>query len=223
MIKLSDTQLVILSAACQREGRLVLPLPDRLKGGAAAKVVESLLAKGLVAEVDAERGDPVWRATDDGHWKTLAATDAAFAALGIEHGAGDTEAEAAIVQTAAPTAEAGAETETLGAETTTETPAPEPEAIHASDLAESGQPAMQANADPGPSAPVRRARGDSKQAKLIEMLKSPEGATIDEIAAALGWQAHTVRGAIAGALKKKLGLDVISEKIEGRGRTYRLC
>jgi hypothetical protein len=38
-----------------------------------------------------------------------------------------------------------------------------------------------------------------------------------------GWQAHTVRGAIAGALKKKLGLDVISEKIERRGRVYRIA
>jgi hypothetical protein len=67
-----------------------------------------------------------------------------------------------------------------------------------------------------------RTRADSKQAKLIAMLKSPKGATIDEIVAAFGWQPHTVRGAIAGALKKKLGLDVTSEKVEGRGRVYRI-
>ena len=54
------------------------------------------------------------------------------------------------------------------------------------------------------------------------MLGRPEGATIAEIAETLEWQAHTVRGAIAGALKKKLGLDVTSEKIDGRGRVYRL-
>src|SRR5688572_12858221 len=64
---------------------------------------------------------------------------------------------------------------------------------------------------------------DSKQAKLIEMLKRTHGATIDEIAAAFDWQKHTVRGAIAGALKKKLGLDVKSEKVEGRGRVYRIA
>ena len=52
------------------------------------------------------------------------------------------------------------------------------------------------------------------------MLRAPEGATIDEIVAATGWQPHTVRGAIAGALKKKLGLEVTSEKVEGRGRVY---
>jgi hypothetical protein len=57
---------------------------------------------------------------------------------------------------------------------------------------------------------------------LIEMLCAREGVTIDEIVAATGWQPHTVRGAIAGALKKKLGLEVTSEKVEGRGRVYKL-
>jgi predicted ArsR family transcriptional regulator len=66
-------------------------------------------------------------------------------------------------------------------------------------------------------------RTNSKQAQLIEMLKSREGATIEEIVKKFDWQAHTVRGAIAGALKKKLELDVQSEKVEGRGRVYRLC
>jgi predicted ArsR family transcriptional regulator len=65
-------------------------------------------------------------------------------------------------------------------------------------------------------------RADSKQAKLIEMLTRPDGATIDEIVKKFDWQPHTVRGAIAGALKKKLGLDVQSEKVEGRGRVYRI-
>ena len=54
------------------------------------------------------------------------------------------------------------------------------------------------------------------------MLRTPDGATIDEIVAATGWQPHTVRGAFAGALKKKLGLEVTSEKVEGRGRIYKL-
>jgi hypothetical protein len=65
-------------------------------------------------------------------------------------------------------------------------------------------------------------RADSKQAKLVEMLKQPNGATIDEIVKKFEWQPHTVRGAIAGALKKKLGLDVQSERVEGRARVYRI-
>ena len=64
-------------------------------------------------------------------------------------------------------------------------------------------------------------RPESKQSRLIAMLKQPDGATIVEIAKALDWQAHTVRGAIAGALKKKLGLSVESEKVDDRGRVYR--
>ena len=66
-------------------------------------------------------------------------------------------------------------------------------------------------------------RAESKQARLITMLKQPDGATIVEIAKALEWLPHTVRGAIAGALKKKLGLKVESEKVADRGRVYRLA
>lgn len=74
----------------------------------------------------------------------------------------------------------------------------------------------------GPTAPVQRRKG-TKQETLIEMLRAPEGATIAEIAAALDWQPHTARGAIAGALKKKLGLTIISEKVDGGARRYRIC
>jgi transposase len=48
----------------------------------------------------------------------------------------------------------------------------------------------------------------TKEAQMIEMLKRPEGATVEQIAAATGWQHHTIRGAISGALKKKLGLII---------------
>jgi hypothetical protein len=51
-------------------------------------------------------------------------------------------------------------------------------------------------------------RVGTKQAQMIELLKRPEGATVEQIAAATGWQHHTIRGAISGALKKKLGLNV---------------
>jgi hypothetical protein len=72
----------------------------------------------------------------------------------------------------------------------------------------------------GAAPAVQRARG--KQAMLIAMLQAAEGAGMNELTAALGWQSHTVRGAMSGALKRKLGLAVASEKIEGRGRVYRI-
>ncbi|MBC7163821.1 MAG: DUF3489 domain-containing protein [Roseovarius sp.] len=65
-------------------------------------------------------------------------------------------------------------------------------------------------------------RAGTKQARIIALLQRPEGASIAEIVEATSWQAHTARGAISGALKKKLGLPVTAEKVEGRGTVYSL-
>ena len=65
-------------------------------------------------------------------------------------------------------------------------------------------------------------RAGTKQAQIIALLQRPEGAAITEIAAETGWLAHSVRGLISGALKKKLGLPVASAKVEGRGTVYKL-
>lgn len=178
MTKLTDTQAVILSAAAQRDSYNVLPLPGSLRGGAATKVVETMIAKGFIEEVDADvrKGELVWRETGDGHGTTLVATDEGLAAIGIEPEGTSTAPESAP-----------------------DTPAEQTEAPKA-----------------------RIPREGTKQAALIAMLRAPGGASIAEIVAATGWQPHTVRGAMAGALKKKLGLEVASEKVEGRGRVYRL-
>ena len=66
-------------------------------------------------------------------------------------------------------------------------------------------------------------RANTKQAQLIAMLRRPDGADLDEIAEATGWRKHSIRGAISGALKKKLGLEVTSTK-DGQGRrSYRIA
>lgn len=65
-------------------------------------------------------------------------------------------------------------------------------------------------------------RSGTKQAKLIAMLQAAEGATMEEIIATTQWQAHTARGAMSGALGKKLGLVVTSAMEEDRGRVYRI-
>jgi len=192
MTKLSDTQLVILSAAAKSEDRNVLPLPGSLRGGAATKVVAALLSRGLIAETTTDsrtKADAalnrIWRNDEDGRAILLHVTDAGLAAIGVEPESGDT----------APT---GAD-EAQNAEAREDAPA---------------------DADRAPKA--RTPRAGTKQAKLIEMLRADGGATIDEIVEATGWQPHTVRGAFAGALKKRLGLEVTSEKVDGRGRVYRL-
>jgi hypothetical protein len=68
----------------------------------------------------------------------------------------------------------------------------------------------------------RAKREGTKQAVLIELLTRAEGATLPQMTEATGWQVHTVRGAMAGALKKKLGLEITSEKQAGADRIYRI-
>ncbi|HMQ40426.1 MAG TPA: DUF3489 domain-containing protein [Paracoccus sp. (in: a-proteobacteria)] len=66
-------------------------------------------------------------------------------------------------------------------------------------------------------------RPGTKQAQLIAMLQAPGGTTVAEIAVKVEWRSHSIRGAISGSLKKKLGLRVISERNPARGRVYRIC
>jgi hypothetical protein len=189
MTQLSDSQLVVLTAASQRPDRCVFPITAKLKGNAAGNVLKSLLAKGLIEEAHAKSNDDtVWRHDEERGRLTLVATPAAFAALGID--AADTT-EPKLDVAAAPDAKVAS--------------------------------APKGRQPPKSQKPAARpTRANTKQAKLIAMLQRAKGATIDELAEALEWQPHTVRGAIAGALKKKLGLEVASEKDEKRGRIYRL-
>jgi len=62
----------------------------------------------------------------------------------------------------------------------------------------------------------------SKLGLLVSALRGKKGATLDDLTKATGWMGHSVRGAISGPLKKKLGLSIDSSVIEGRGRVYRI-
>lgn len=166
-IQLTDTQAVVLSAACARDDGAVFPVTAKLKGGAVGNVCKSLLKLGLIEEIHATDLNTVWRHDEERGPITLRATPLAFTTLGITEDPGRT----------APTDSA--------------------------------------------SAPIQRREG-TKQDMLITMLRAPEGATIAEIVAATGWQAHSARGAMSGVLKKKLGLTITSEKVTDRGRTYRI-
>ncbi len=79
-------------------------------------------------------------------------------------------------------------------------------------------PTTEANDTPKPIA----IRAGTKQAQIIALLQRPEGASIAEIVAATGWLAHSARGLISGGLKKKLGLQITSQKEQGRGSVYRI-
>lgn len=67
------------------------------------------------------------------------------------------------------------------------------------------------------------ARPGTKLAALVDLLKRKDGATIPDIVMVTGWQSHSVRGAISGALKRKMGLTIESQAEEGRGRVYRIA
>ncbi|ACM03931.1 DUF3489 domain-containing protein [Cereibacter sphaeroides] len=102
------------------------------------------------------------------------------------------------------------------------------EPVAASAVASARKANRQPDAEPAPATEATDApkpvtiRAGTKQAQIIALLRRPEGASIAEIVEATGWLAHSVRGLISGGLKKKLGLPVTAEKVEGRGTVYSL-
>lgn len=186
MTQLSDTQALILSAAAQRPAHIALPLPESLRGSAATKVVDVMITKGLLQEVDADlrKDELMWRETGDGHGTTLVATEAGLAAIGIETGGKEAAPEGMMASSSEATQDAAG---MIDGKATPRTP-----------------------------------REGTKQARMIAMLRMPAGATIEDLVAATNWAPHTVRGALSGAIKKKMGLTVTSTREEDRGRVYRL-
>ena len=193
MTKLSDTQAVILSAAAQRDDGAVLPLPEtiKIKGGAVAKVLGSLKAKGLIEHQGIPRGDDP---------PPLRITRAGLEAIGVET-EDDAPEGATPPDTGATSAEAGVEV--------VDAPALATGADRAATAAKKGK-AAKGKTKTTKATPAEKPtpRAGTKQALMIELLKRPEGATVEQIAKVTGWQKHTIRGAISGALKKKLGLTV---------------
>lgn len=222
-MNLTDTQLIVLTKASQRAGNMVLPLPENLKGGAQQMVVKGLLKRGLIEEVDANTrvGEKVWRETGDGHCQTLVLTDAGLIAIGLEpeeetKPAGRLTVIEDSLNSMLNPAYAAAKAKTSA---TKKAPAKPAKKAAGAPKAAKAPKAPKPAADATVAAP----REGTKQATMIEMLRRKQGATVAEIAAETGWQNHTIRGAFAGALKKRLGLNVESEKDEKRGRVYRIA
>ncbi len=235
MTKLTDTQRAVLTAAASRADGAIQPLPDHLKGGAVTKVLHALIAAGLITQAPYTI-TPTGRAaiTDDGKvskpvipaaLERLNVTQIATAIANITGEPVNPKSfnykDKALERLAIAMTERHVSIQAVLKAAGIEAIASDGTALSGLGL-QAGAPMPAVEQVEPPSVPLRKTRADSKQAQLIEMLKRPQGASAEEIAAKFAWQLHTVRGAIAGALKKKLGLTIVSEKVDGRGRVYRI-
>jgi hypothetical protein len=136
-------------------------------------------------------------------------TSEGMVAIGVERGDEGRTTTPAEADTAPTPADAGTAGE--GG------PGPAAEAVSAATPAKRKAKAKAAKSGKAAPADKPTPRAGTKQALMIGLLKRPEGATVEQIAAATGWQHHTIRGAISGALKKKLGLTIEAIRIREVG------
>jgi hypothetical protein len=193
--KLSDAQLVILSAAAQRPDGSLLPLPESLaaKDATLNRVMVEILCKRKFAE---ERrtinGAPEWRRDEDGRPLGLFITKSGLLALGIEDAKKEKQSQAASSMP---------RQRKMGA----------------------AKPRGKARkASPGGSK-RRQTSSQSKQDVVIQMLRRKSGVTVEDIVAMTGWQAHSVRGFFSGLVKKKLKLPLVSDVGKDGVRRYHIA
>lgn len=168
-LKFTDTQVAILKAAAGRPDGNIEPFPPTLRGGARTKVIEGLLARGLIADAD-------------GHHLL---TDAGYTAVGKSR--------------------------------------PVPKGVQKMDAPDALTKREVTHALQKLEATSRPIRPGTKLAAIIDAMRHPGGATIAQMMAGTGWQAHTVRGAISGMVRKRLGYEVVTEKGADGQRAYRIA
>ena len=181
MPKLTDTQLVILSAAAQRQDRAVLPLSKslKIKGGAVTKTLEGLRKKGLLNEKPAVRNATAWREGEDGRRMMLVITDAGLQVIGVE----------------------------VDRKTSKQSPSTKARPSQRSRRAER----KPSGAKPKGGTPPPAVRPGTKQALLIDLLKRKKGATIEAIVETLGWLPHTVRAALTRLRQQGFRIERVRE------------
>ena len=188
---LNDTARIILAAAAARDDRHLLPLPDALR--APAHIVTKTVQALLERGLVAE----VAAEADDAVW---AQTE--------EH------SKTTLVATPAGLAAIGIDTAGAPADV------PANKALTGGKRS-SGSTKAPTRAKGAPRASTAQTGGkQSKQDAVIALLRRQKGASVPEMMSATNWQAHSVRGFMSGALKKRLGIDVVSEKAEAGERRY---
>jgi Protein of unknown function (DUF3489) len=196
--KLSDTQLVLLSAAAQRDDHCLTTMP-KLKGGAARNVAEKLIAAGLVEEIKAKAGTPIWRRD----LETAQSFALRLTATGLK--AIDVDEPAIEEQPAEPTFTNGEPPHNI-----------EPSLVMVERELSGRDGSENATTSSGvvregvaPSIP----RPGSKLMEVIELLRTDHGATIDELTAATNWLSHTTRAALTGLRKR--GYAITRDRSDG--------
>jgi hypothetical protein len=189
-LKLSDTQLVLLSAAAQRDDSCLTATP-KLKGGAAQKVADKLIAAGLVKEIKAKSGAPVWRRDDQTAQSfALKLTAAGLKVIAVDDGAIEEELSE-------PTFTNGGPPQSV-----------EPSLVKVErDLSRrdcsEGATTNSSAIREGVTPPIPRL--GSKLMDVIELLRRDDGATMDELIGATNWLPHTTRAALTGLRNQAAG------------------
>jgi DNA-binding MarR family transcriptional regulator len=192
--QLSESQLVILAAAAQRDDGSLLPIPQSLtaKGAALTKVMETLCKRKLIEERRTINGAPEWRRDEERHPLGLFITTSGLLALGVNNPEKEKPAQAAA---------------SMSRQRKTAAAKPPAKARRASPANSKG----------------RAAPSQSKQDRVIRMLRRQSGVTVEDIIAKTGWQPHSVRGFFSGLVKKKLKLPLTSEVGKDGVRRYHIA
>ena len=195
-IKFNDTQLVLLSAASQRDDHCLVP-PTGPKRSQAQRAVAKLLEAALVKEIRAKAGAPIWRRDEEkGHIYALKLTPAGVKAIAVDEtppSPGEAERRADHLMVSVD-------------------PKPEPGSTPA---------AFVDTANGGVASTLKSPRRGTKIAGVIELLQGSDGVTLVELIANTGWLPHTARAALTGVRKRGYAV-VIDRADKGRGSVYRI-